>query len=64
MSIIVGKEQESLNGLNKKRKDIVMELEKFEEVDLTKQLWDAIEMQYGDYIRFIKDEFNRQIREA
>jgi hypothetical protein len=41
-----------------------MELEKFEEVDLTKQLWDAIEMQYGDYIRFIKEEFNRQIREA
>jgi hypothetical protein len=64
MSIIVGKEQESHNGLNKKRKDIVMELEKFEEVDLTKQLWDAIEMQYGDYIRFIKEEFNRQIREA
>ena len=41
-----------------------MELEKFDEVDLTKQLWDAIEMQYGDYIRLIKDEFNRQIREA
>ena len=47
-----------------KERTSFMDLEKFEEVDLTKQLWDAIEMQYGDYIRFIKDEFNRQIREA
>ena len=47
----------------KERKSF-MDLEKFEEVDLTKQLWDAIEMQYGDYIRFIKEDFNRQIREA
>ena len=41
-----------------------MDLKNLTEKELNKALWDAIEMQYGDYIRFIKDEFNRQIREA
>lgn len=41
-----------------------MELKELTEKELTKALWDAIEMQYGDYIRLIREEFNRQIREA
>ena len=40
------------------------ELKDLDEKELNRRLWAAIEMQYGDYIRFIKDEFNRQIREA
>jgi hypothetical protein len=41
-----------------------MDLKDLTEKELNIKLWDAIEMQYGDYIRLIKEEFNRQIREA
>ena len=67
MNIIVGMVQEFRNGLNKqiKKKGIIMnDLKDLTEKELNKALWDAIEMQYGGLIRLIREEMNRQVREA
>ena len=40
------------------------ELKNLDEKELNKRLWDAIEMQYGGLIRLIREEMNRQIKEA
>jgi hypothetical protein len=40
------------------------ELKDLDEKELNRQLWDAIEMQYGHYIKLIKLEMSRRVREA
>lgn len=39
-------------------------LKDLNEKELNRQLWDAIEMQYGHYIKLIKLEMSRRVREV
>lgn len=41
-----------------------MDLKDLTEKELNKALWDAIETQYGWYIKLIREEMNRRVREA
>lgn len=41
-----------------------MDLKDLTEKELNKNLWDAIETQYGWYIELIREEMNRRVREA
>ena len=62
MSIIAGKAQEYPNGLNRKRKVIVMylDLSEWSIKDLMELFYTAQELQCGKLIREVKEEFNRR----